>query len=52
MSMGGSCMAKSGYVSSSCHILVGCTPNSKCKRLAAFDRKNGIPKDVEYMDEY
>ena len=51
MSMGGSCMAKSGYVSQTCHILMGCTPNSKCRRLAIYDNKNGLSRDVEYRDD-
>ena len=50
ISMGGSCMKRSGWVSSTCHILMGCTANTHCRRMVIFDNKHGYARDAEYQD--
>lgn len=33
------CMKNSGYLAAGIHVTIGCTPDSKCRRMRNFDKK-------------
>ena len=48
----GNCMKRSGWVGPGCHILMGCSANTHCRRMVIFDNKHGYPRDAEYKEDY